>query len=112
MTKLGEYAFVFFLTGLSAVAIKALGEVNQSKIAGVLSMIPVRSIAGLFILANVAGAAGVRSGLGGIAIGLIGLAAMTLAVHLSVDRTAPATAILAGFAAWLVVSAGLLLVTR
>ncbi|MFG0320677.1 MAG: hypothetical protein ACF8XB_25615 [Planctomycetota bacterium JB042] len=112
MSKFGEYAFVFLVTGLSAVAIKALGELNQSKIAGVLSMIPVRSIAGLFILANVAGAAGVRSGLGGIAIGLVGLLAMTLAVHVSLDRTSTTAAIVAGLAAWFAVSAGLLVVTR
>jgi uncharacterized membrane protein (GlpM family) len=101
MGKFGDYMLIFFLTGLTAVTVKALGELEESRLAGVLSTLPIRTAIGLFILAGVGGSAAVRQGMRGTWIGVAAIGLMLMATQFALQHVSTRTAIIAGCLTWL-----------
>ena len=79
-----QYAVVFLGTGLVAVAVKALGDANESRLAGVVAMLPIKILATWLILGGVMGSRGIHDSTSGMLAGLVAIVCLSLILMLSV----------------------------
>ncbi|MEE2940799.1 MAG: GlpM family protein [Planctomycetota bacterium] len=74
--RLAPYLTVFVVTGTIAVVIKLLGEHAESRLAGIVAMVPMKILIAWVLLDRAGGSAAVREGTEGMAIGLVAFAAL------------------------------------
>lgn len=74
--RLGPYIAVFVLTGTIAVVIKVLGEHAESRLAGIVAMVPMKILIAWVLLDRAGGSEAVRQGTEGMAIGLLAFAVL------------------------------------
>ena len=95
-----QYAVVFLGTGLVAVAVKALGDASQSRLAGVVAMLPIKILATWLILGGVLGSRGIHDSTTGMLAGLVAIVTIILATRFASLRLGPAAAVAVGVVAW------------
>lgn len=100
--KTFQYAVIFVGTGLVAVVIKALGDLGEGRLAGIVAMLPVKILAAWVILGVGLGSAAIRDSVVGMFVGLIAIAGMLAAGWLAAGRLGPLPSIIIGVAVWLV----------
>lgn len=76
LQRLLPYALVFVITGSIAVAIKVLGEHAESRVAGIVAMVPIKILIAWVLLAGDGGGAAVRQGTEGMFVGLAAMVAL------------------------------------
>jgi uncharacterized membrane protein (GlpM family) len=101
LSQLFDYLLVFTITGLSAVAIKYLGGVDRSFWAGIVAMIPIKTLIAFVILNSQAGPGGIRAAMPGMWAGAIALVLMLTTMAWTLERFQPATAITLSMTVWI-----------
>lgn len=112
MAKLLPYVLVFVITGSIAVAIKLLGEHAESRLAGIVAMVPIKILIAWVLLHQAGGSAAVREGTEGMAIGFAAMAALLGAAWWASGRFALTGVLLCALTAWTLVVVGLSHATR
>lgn len=99
-----QYGIVFVGAGLIAVAIKAASELDQNRLAGIISMVPMKIVVAWAIVGAASGSRGIAQSTNGMFLGLIALVASMLFVRVFAERFGSATLIFSALGVWLVVA--------
>ena len=101
MSQFLDNLFVFTITGLSAVAIKYLGHLDRSFWAGIVAMIPVKTLVAFAILYGQSGSAGIRAAMPGLWAGAFALVLMLASMAWALHHLRPGVAIALSMAVWI-----------
>lgn len=101
-SKAFQYVAIFLGTGLVAVAIKALGDLGEGRLAGIVAMLPVKILTAWVILGLGLGAAGIKDSVTGMLFGLLAIGGMLVAVRIAVETLKPLPSVVIGVAVWVV----------
>ncbi len=107
LSRPAQYAVVFVLSGLVAVVIKMATELEESRVAGLVSMVPMKILIAWTIIGAAAGSRGIADSTSGMFMGLMALLVAIGAVRLLSDALAPTALILSGLGAWFVAAIAL-----
>lgn len=105
--RLTPYITVFVVTGTIAVVIKLLGEHAESRLAGIVAMVPMKILIAWVLLDRAGGSAAVREGTEGMAIGLVAFAALLATAWWASGRYALGGVMATSLTAWAVTVAAL-----
>lgn len=98
--RLGPYIAVFVLTGTIAVVIKLLGEHAESRLAGIVAMVPMKILIAWVLLDRAGGSDAVRQGTEGMAVGLVAFAVLLATAWWAAGRFALGGVMATSLAAW------------
>ncbi|MCA9752710.1 MAG: hypothetical protein KC591_11000 [Gemmatimonadetes bacterium] len=98
-----QYGLVFVGTGTVALAVKILGDASQSRLAGVVAMLPIKILATFLIVGSLLGSRGLQDATSGMLAGLLSIAALIVSVRVASARWGAGASVAVGMAVWLVV---------
>ena len=98
--RLTPYLTVFVVTGTIAVVIKLLGEHAESRLAGIVAMVPMKILIAWILLDRAGGSAAVREGTEGMAIGLVAFAVLIATAWWASGRYALGGVMATSLTAW------------
>lgn len=107
-----QYAVVFFGAGGIAVAIKYASELGENRVAGVVSMVPMKILIAWAIVGAAGGSVAIRESTTGMFGGLLALVVCIGAVRLAAGQLSPVGLILLALGAWGATVAALEIVAR
>ena len=105
--RLTPYITVFVVTGTIAVVIKLLGEHAESRLAGIVAMVPMKILIAWVLLDRAGGSAAVREGTEGMAIGLLAFAVLLATAWWASGRYALGGVMATSLTAWALTVAAL-----
>ena len=97
-----QYAVVFVGAGTLAVLIKAASELDQNRLAGLISMVPMKILIAWTIIGAATGSRGIAESTTGMLLGLGALLVTLVAVRAAASHLAPGSLILLSLGVWLV----------
>ncbi|MEO0652890.1 MAG: hypothetical protein AAFZ65_19605 [Planctomycetota bacterium] len=97
-----QYGIVFVGAGTLSVLIKAASELDQNRLAGLISMVPMKILIAWAIVGAAAGAKGIAESTTGMFFGLGALLITIAAVRLASASLSPGALIGLSLAVWLV----------
>lgn len=107
-----QYAVVFVGAGTIAVGIKATSELGQTRVAGLVAMVPMKIIIAWLIVGAAAGSRGIADSTNGMLMGLGAILVSFLAVKFGAAYLSPGPLICLGLAAWFATALGAEAVAR
>ena len=105
--RLTPYITVFVVTGTIAVVIKLLGEHAESRLAGIVAMVPMKILIAWVLLDRAGGSTAVREGTEGMAIGLVAFAVLLATAWWASGRYALGGVMATSLTAWALTVAAL-----
>ena len=105
--RLTPYITVFVATGTIAVVIKLLGEHAESRLAGIVAMVPMKILIAWVLLDRAGGSTAVREGTEGMAIGLMAFAVLLATAWWASGRYALGGVMATSLTAWALTVAAL-----
>ncbi len=96
-----QYAVVFLGAGTIAIAIKAASELDQNRLAGIISMVPMKIVIAWAIVGAASGSRGIAQSTNGMFLGLIALVAAMLFVRVMAERFSAPALIVMSLGVWL-----------
>lgn len=101
LSRPAQYAVVFVFAGTVAVLIKIASEAGESRVAGLISMMPMKLLIAWAIIGAAAGSRGIADSTSGMFMGLAALLIAIGAVRILSRSLEPGALILSGVGVWL-----------
>ena len=95
-----DYFLVFVITGLTAVAIKAFGQADKHFWAGVVAMVPVKTVIAFALLYRDSGTQGIQDALPGLWAGALALIVLLASLWWLLQRLPAGPAVALSLVAW------------
>ena len=96
-----QYAIIFVFAGTVSVLVKMASELEESRVAGLVAMMPMKLLIAWGIIGAAAGSRGIADSTSGMFMGLAALLVAIGAVRLLSTHLQPGALILSGLTVWL-----------
>ena len=100
LSRPAQYAIIFVLSGTVAVVIKMASELEESRVAGLVAMVPMKILIAWTIIGAAAGSRGIASSTSGMFMGLAALLIAIASVRWLSAHLAPTPLICSGLGVW------------